>query len=132
MDSIDPIHLSPILPPLALPRGGTPGQALPHTAEVGGTLPVDGREEQKKQLARDFESVLLAKVFDQVKESIGQWSFDEDEGDGASQQVHGLFWLYLAQDVADKGGVGMWREIYQHFGDIEKAPAAGELIDREL
>ncbi len=93
---------------------------------------VDGREEQKKQLARDFESVLLTKLFDQVRESIGQWSFDEDEGDGASQQVQGLFWLYLAQDVADKGGIGMWREIYQHFGDMEKAPTAGELIDREL
>jgi len=92
----------------------------------------DGREEQKKQLARDFESVLLTKMFDQVRESIGQWSFDEDEGDGASQQVQGLFWLYLAQDVADKGGIGMWREIYQHFGDIERPPTAGELIDREL
>jgi len=93
---------------------------------------VDGGDEQKKQIARDFESVLLTKVFDQVRESLGQWSFDEDEGDGASQQVQGLFWLYLAQDVADKGGIGMWREIYQHFGDIERAPAAGELIDREL
>ena len=89
-------------------------------------------EEEKKRIARDFESVLLTKVFDEVRESIGQWSFDEDEGDGTSQQVQGLFWLYLAQDVADKGGVGMWREIYRNFGDIERAPMAGELIDREL
>jgi Rod binding domain-containing protein len=94
--------------------------------------PAPRDEEKKKQVARDFESVLLTRVFDQVRESIGQCGLDEDEDDGTSQQVHGLFWLYLAQDVANKGGVGLWREIYQHLGDIEKAPAAGELIDREL
>jgi Rod binding domain-containing protein len=94
--------------------------------------PVEGGEEEKKRIARDFESVLLTKLFDEVKESIGQWGLDEDEEDGASQQVHGLFWLYLAQDVADKGGFGMWQEIYQHFDDIKGANAAGGLIDREL
>jgi hypothetical protein len=94
--------------------------------------PVEGGEEEKKRIARDFESVLLTKLFDEVKESIGHWGLEEEEEDGASQQVHGLFWLYLAQDVADKGGFGMWQEIYQHFGDIEGAHAAGALVDREL
>jgi hypothetical protein len=89
-------------------------------------------EEQKKQLARDFESVLLTKLFDQVQESIGHVSLGEEEDDGASQQIDGLFWLYLAQDVADKGGFGMWQEIYRHFSDLEGARAAGASIDREL
>ena len=89
-------------------------------------------EEEKKRIARDFESVLLTKLFDEVKESIGQWNVEEDGEDGASQQVHGLFWLYLAQDVADKGGFGVWQEIYRHFEDMEGARAAGALIDREL
>jgi hypothetical protein len=94
--------------------------------------PAERGEEEKKRLARDFESVLLTKLFDEVKESIGHWSLDEEEDDGTSQQVHGLFWLYLAQDVADKGGFGMWQEIYRHFEDIEGARAAGALVDREL
>jgi hypothetical protein len=132
MDGIDSVGLSPVLPLLALQKEVTTGQVLPRGSQVSETPPADRQEEKKKQIARDFESVLLTKVFDQVSDSIGQGSFDEDEGDGASQQVQGLFWLYLAQDVADKGGVGMWREIYQHFGDIDGAPAAGELIDREL
>jgi hypothetical protein len=89
-------------------------------------------EEEKKRIARDFESILLTKLFDEVKESIGQWTFDEDGEDGASQQVHGLFWMYLAQDVADKGGFGVWQEIYRHFEDMEGARAAGALMDREL
>jgi Rod binding domain-containing protein len=89
-------------------------------------------EDEKKQIAKDFESVLLTKLFDEVKESIGQWNLDEDGEDGASQQVHGLFWLYLAQDVADKGGFGVWQEIYRNFEDMEGARGAGALIDREL
>lgn len=93
---------------------------------------VSGSEEKKKQLARDFESVLLTKMFDEVRQSIGQWGLDEGEEDGASEQVHGLFWLYLARDVADKGGFGLWQEIYQHFGDIEGMGGIGERIDREL
>ena len=94
--------------------------------------PVSGGEEKKKQLARDFESVLLTKMFDEVKRSIGQWGLDEGEEDGASEQVHGLFWLYLAQDVADKGGFGLWQDVYRHFQDMDRACVAGESVDREM
>jgi hypothetical protein len=64
-----------------------------------------------------------------VKESIGGWGFEED---GASEQTQGLFWFYLAQDVADKGGFGMWQDIYQSFEDLEGAGAASETLDGEL
>jgi len=132
MDGIDSIPLSPILPPLDLQKEVLGGQAPPHRPQAGERLPVDGGEEEKKRLARDFESVLLTKLFDQVRESIGESNFEDEGEDGASQQVHGLFWLYLAQDMADKGGFGVWKEIYRHFEDIEGAGAAGALIDREL
>ena len=79
-----------------------------------------------KQLAKDFESVLLTKLFDQMQESIGGWN--EEEQDGTSKQVQGLFWLHLAQDVADKGGFGLWREIYEHLRQATPLDAAGEPI----
>ena len=91
---------------------------------------VAGRSDaEKEKLAKDFESVFLIKLFDQVKDSIGGWGGEED---GASQQIHGLFWYYLAQDVGAKGGFGLWRDIYQSFQTMEAAGAAGEAIDREL
>ncbi len=86
-------------------------------------------DEKKKQLAKDFEAVLLTKLFDQVKESIGDSGFDED---AASDQIHGLFWSYLAQDVADKGGFGLWQGIYEHFKDLEAQQATGALMNKEL
>ncbi len=75
-------------------------------------------EEKKKQVAKNFESVLLNKLFDQMQNTIGDWGFDND---GASKQIQGLFWLYLAQDVADKGGFGLWKEIYRFLTQNEQA-----------
>ena len=79
-------------------------------------------QDKKKQIAKDFESVLLNKMMDQMKDTIGDWGFEKD---GASEQVHGLFWLYLSQDVANNGGIGLWKEIYQFLtaGDQTNAAA---------
>ncbi len=91
--------------------------------------PVDRPDEQKKQIAKDFESVLLTKLFDQVQESIGRWDLEED---GAAPQVQGLFWFYLARDVADKGGLGLWKDIYQHLPMLEGAPNPADVLNEEL
>jgi Rod binding domain-containing protein len=81
-------------------------------------IEVDGfSEEKKKQIAKNFESILLNKLFDQMQNTIGDWGFDND---GASKQIQGLFWLYLAQNVADKGGFGLWKEIYKFLTQNEQ------------
>ena len=49
-------------------------------------------EEKKKQVAKDFESVLLNKLLDEMKNSIVDWGLDKD---AASKQIQGIFWLYL-------------------------------------
>jgi len=66
------------------------------------------RNTQHEQAAKDFESVLLNKLLDEMKNTIGDWGFDED---GVSKQVQGIFWLYLAQDIANQGGLGLWKDI---------------------
>jgi len=90
---------------------------------------VGGTDAQKLQLAKDFESILLTRFFDEVRRSIGNCGFEEDP---AGQQVHGMFWSYLAQDVADKGGFGLSQDIYQHFQDMDGAETVGALVNKEL
>lgn len=92
------------------------------TAGAGGLS-----EEKAKQVAKDFESLVIGKLFDQVEETIGGWGFEED---GASGQVQGLFWQYLARDVADKGGFGLWRDICKSLLDTQRADAAAESVDQ--
>ena len=125
MDGIGAIDMPAVdLPSAPAVAGVTDGSERLTSRSVA-----DRSDEQKKQLAKDFESVLLTRLFSEVKESIGSCGFDEDP---ASDQIHGMFWSFLAQDVADKGGFGLWQDLYQHFKDLEGAPEAGELIDKEL
>jgi len=84
---------------------------------------------QKQKLAKDFESLLVTRLLNEVKASISASSFDEDAG---SDQIHGMFWSFLAEDVSEKGGFGLWQEIYQNLKDMEGGEAAGELMDKEL
>jgi len=84
---------------------------------------------KKQELAKDFESILLTRLLSEVQASISASSFDDDAG---SDQVHGMFWSFLAEDVAAKGGFGLWQDIYQHFKDLEGGGTAGELMDKGL
>jgi len=86
-------------------------------------------EEKKKQVAKDFESVLLTKLLDEVKNTIGDWGFDKD---GTSEQVQGIFWLYLARDIANKGGFGLWKDIYQFLTGSEQSNTTTEPLNKNV
>ncbi len=67
-------------------------------------------EHKKEQVAKNFESILLGKLLDEMKSSIGNWGFEKSP---ASEQIQGIFWLYLSSHLADNGGLGMWKDIYK-------------------
>jgi Rod binding domain-containing protein len=116
MDSTNMILTEPVRPPL--PLEGMPKSDIENASD-----------DKKKQIARDFESVLLTRLMDQMKETVGDWGFEED---GASSQVQGIFWLYLAQDVANNGGMGLWKDIYQFMAAPHQADATGKSLDGSL
>jgi len=83
-------------------------------------------EEKRKQIAKDFESVLIGKMLDEMKNSIGSWGFEKD---GPSNQIQGIFWLYLARDIGNNGGIGLWKDIYQFMSNTDSLKAAGKSLD---
>ena len=83
-------------------------------------------EERKIQIAKDFESLLLNKLLDQMKNTVGNWGFEKD---GTSNQVEGIFWLYLAQDIADNGGIGLWKDIYKSMSNNEQVKPVSDSLD---
>lgn len=58
--------------------------------------------------AQDFESLLLTRLLNEMKETVGTWS---GEKDSATRQIHGLFWMQMAQTLADQGGLGLGRQM---------------------
>ena len=85
-------------------------------------------ESQKKQFAKDFESIFISKLLDEMKNTVGEWGFEKDS---ASEQVEGIFGLYLARDVANNGGFGMWKDIYKFLTDSGHKNTV-ELTDKKL
>lgn len=86
-------------------------------------------ENDKKRVAKDFESVLLDKLLGEMRSTIGDWGFEED---GASEQLQGIFWLFLARHIAEHGGFGLWRDVYRFMGESAGTNARAELLDKSL
>ena len=123
MDSIELLLTSAVSPPSLLEKQAAPGSLI--------TKPVAGQRDaiydaKQKQAAKDFESVLLCKLLDAMKSTIGQWGFDENS---TSKRVHDLFWPYLARDIADHGGFGLWKEIYRVLTDSNQVKTGAEPLD---
>jgi Rod binding domain-containing protein len=68
--------------------------------------------EEIREMARDFEGVLLGKLMDEMKKTI------PDSGllsSPTTKQLHGLFWSKLADAVAEQGGIGLADQLYTDF-----------------
>ena len=86
-------------------------------------------DERKKQVAKDFESVLLDKLLKEMKNSITNWGLEKD---AASKQTEGIFWLYLGRDIANNGGLGLWKDIYQYLSNVEQTNTAQQSVDDQI
>ena len=125
MDSVKLLLTSAAPPPSLLEKQPAPGSVITKLAAGQRDGVCDAK---RKQAAKDFESVLLCKLLDAMKGTIGQWGFDEDS---ASRRVYDLFWPYLARDIADNGGFGLWKDIYKLLTDSNRANTATEPLDRK-
>jgi Rod binding domain-containing protein len=78
--------------------------------------------------AKDFEAVLLHRLLEVMRRTIQKADVDES---GAGEQVESLFWYYLAQDMADKGGLGLAKELARRMGEAGAEPPAAALPEVE-
>jgi Rod binding domain-containing protein len=128
MDGSDLILTAPIMP--SSPMDETAGLLSKAAAQQNVSANGLADSQKTEKLAKDFESVLLTKLFDTMKETVNQFN---DEEDSAGGQVQGLFWLCLARDVADKGGLGLWKDLQRFFTDLQNpAEPPAQSLDEGL
>ena len=75
-------------------------------------------ETKLERTAKDFESILILKVLEEMTKTIGQWGFEKD---GVSEQIRSLFSLCLSEHIGDNGGLGLWEQIYKGMPQSLKA-----------
>ena len=91
----------------------------------GGAIPDDKAE----KIAKDFESVLLYKLMEQMQRTVGESGLLSS---GISKQVKGIFWFYLAQEVADSGGLGLWKDIYRQITSSGQSAQAAPTVEQNV
>ena len=103
-----PVNLAELL--------GRAGQAVSQHARTAA---------QTEKAAKDFESILLSKVLEEMDKTIPRSGLLEG---GSMKQVRSMFWSFLARDMADKGGFGLWKQLQQdmirQYESSSETPAA--------
>lgn len=85
-----------------------PALSIPSTLDASAT-----RDREKLvQAAQGFESILLTRLLNEMKETIGEWGMEQEN---STQQIQGLFWMQLAEKLADEGGIGLGRQMLAAF-----------------
>ena len=86
-------------------------------------------DDKAEKIAKDFESVLLYKLMEQMQRTVGESGLLSS---GISKQVKGIFWFYLAQEVADSGGLGLWKDIYRQITSSDQSSQAAPTVEQNV
>ena len=73
-----------------------------------------------REVCRDFESVLIHMVLKEMENTIPESGLLDDS---AGRQARSMFWMFLADDIADAGGFGLWKDI---AAAIDSPPTTGD------
>lgn len=85
---------------------------------------IDYADDKKKmKVAKEFEGILIGQLMNQMKETIGESGLLED---GSSKQIQDMFWSFLSEEVADNGGMGLWKNVYESMSPKGQQGQAGE------
>lgn len=108
----------PTLSPADL-LGGARADALQRLARRPGAR----TDQELERAAKDFESVLLQKLMEEMKDTIPDSGLLDS---GVTKQVQGIFWDHLAQDIARQGGIGLWKQLYTQWSQTGPPPTQGD------
>jgi Rod binding domain-containing protein len=104
---------------------GGPAGGLSLAAPPAVTAP----QRQLMQAAKDFESLLVHELLKEMKQTIP----DSGSEDSGNEQVQGMFWSFLSQEVANQGGLGLWKSLYRQMqGHLQAPTDVSAVVEQNL
>ena len=81
--------------------------------------------------AKDFESVLLEQLMEEMQKTVGKSGLLEDS---TGEQVQSLFWMNLSQEIANQGGIGLWKQLYSQTSGKDDcgSPVSGCGLEQQI
>jgi Rod binding domain-containing protein len=83
--------------------------------------------EKMKKVAKDFEAIFLRQIMKNMQDTVPDSKLFESS---QMDQIQSMFWSFLADKLADDGGLGLWKNIYEEIKQ-NNMPQAQSLIDQE-
>ena len=118
---MDELQLNTAILPASL-RGGL-GENLRALAErTADRRSVAVDRDAAVKAAKDFEAILTTRLLEEMRSTVGESSLLESAG---SKQMEDLFWMYLGQEVAKSGALGVWKQVYRQITGGAEPPQAG-------
>jgi Rod binding domain-containing protein len=90
--------------------------------------PATLRQRQAMQAAKDFESLLVHELLKEMRQTIPSSSDQE----AAGEQIQGMFWSFLSQEIANRGGLGLWKSLYRQMEQSLAQPPAASRVEQSL
>ena len=112
--------------PITLPLGPQRPKIEQYLKD-GSTDGVEGVGDMEKA-AKDFESVLLNQLMQEMSRTIPESGLVNS---GISKQMQGIFWSFLAEEVADNGGLGLWRDIQRYCTGLSQTDPPAPTVEQK-
>lgn len=83
--------------------------------EAANPNPKPGSRDELRKACQDFEAVLvhmMLKTMDKTIESSGLVN------DSAEKHARGMLWMTLSQEIAEAGGLGLWKSLERSLADV--------------
>lgn len=97
--------------------------------EISKGSQVDMDEEKKKEVAKNFESILVQQLLSVMKTSVTSSGLLEDQG---SKQMQDMFYSFLGEEVGNKGQLGLWKDIYASMSETKQPDNNKQVLDKMI
>ena len=75
-----------------------------------------------EKTAKDFESVLLQKIMEEMRQTVPDSGLLECD---SNDQIQGIFWMGMSQELGKQGGLGLWKQLARQMqATADRAEAA--------
>lgn len=95
-------------------------ERLQQTARRFGESNIDFEDENRKKVAKDFESIFVHQILNSMKSTIPESDF----ADASSHQIQSMYWSFLSEALSNEGGFGLWKDIYNSMPENSNSQMA--------
>jgi Rod binding domain-containing protein len=86
-----------------------------------------------EQVAKGFEGLFVKKLTDQINSGVEQFRAEgDDEEDNQGDQIRNMFSMFMSEHIANNGGIGFWKKIYQQIAETNSKSADIQKVDSKI